>query len=177
MHICAAWYDPCNITITIDSTWRLFGTRTSVTTMTQIRRHNAGMSPNITLTSQWARWHLKSPASRSFTQPFVQAHIKEHIIAPRHWPLCGEFTGDRWIPRTKASNAENVSIWWRHNGNKVFQKHLSHCPRWSITIHTTKRANPNINIVMPRMLEKSEEKKSLNNYCHAEWVVMHAISW
>ena len=21
--------------------------------------------------------------------------------APRHWPLCGEFTGDRWIPRTK----------------------------------------------------------------------------
>ena len=20
---------------------------------------------------------------------------------PRHWPLCGEFTGDRWIPRTK----------------------------------------------------------------------------
>ena len=19
---------------------------------------------------------------------------------PRHWPLCGEFTGDRWIPRT-----------------------------------------------------------------------------
>ena len=21
--------------------------------------------------------------------------------APRHSPLCGEFTGDRWIPRTK----------------------------------------------------------------------------
>ena len=20
---------------------------------------------------------------------------------PRHWPLCGEFTGHRWIPRTK----------------------------------------------------------------------------
>ena len=23
------------------------------------------------------------------------------IKAPRHWPLCGEFTGDRWIPHTK----------------------------------------------------------------------------
>ena len=23
-----------------------------------------------------------------------------NIKAPRHWPLCGEFTGDRWIPRT-----------------------------------------------------------------------------
>ena len=29
------------------------------------------------------------------------AQIKENIKAPRHWPLCGEFTGDRWIPRTK----------------------------------------------------------------------------
>ena len=24
----------------------------------------------------------------------------ENIKAARHWPLCGEFTGDRWIPRT-----------------------------------------------------------------------------
>ena len=27
--------------------------------------------------------------------------IKDNIKAPRHWPLWGEFTGDRWIPRTK----------------------------------------------------------------------------
>ena len=32
--------------------------------------------------------------------PFIQTRIKENIKAPRHWPLCGEFTGDRWIPRT-----------------------------------------------------------------------------
>ena len=31
---------------------------------------------------------------------FIQAEIKENIKAPRHWPLCGEFTGERWIPRT-----------------------------------------------------------------------------
>ena len=37
----------------------------------------------------------------SIVQPFVQAKIKECIKAPRHWPLWGEFTGDRWIPRTK----------------------------------------------------------------------------
>ena len=24
-------------------------------------------------------------------------------------------TGDRWTPRTNGSNAENVSIWWRHH--------------------------------------------------------------
>ena len=32
---------------------------------------------------------------------FIQAQIKENMKAPRHWPLWGEFTGDRWIPRTK----------------------------------------------------------------------------
>ena len=35
------------------------------------------------------------------TQPFIHTQIKENIKAPRHWPLCGEFTGDRRIPRTK----------------------------------------------------------------------------
>ena len=37
--------------------------------------------------------------------------IKENIKAPRHWPLCGEFTGHA----QRASNVENVSIWWRHH--------------------------------------------------------------
>ena len=31
---------------------------------------------------------------RLLTQPFIQAQMKEAIKAPRHWPLCGEFTGD-----------------------------------------------------------------------------------
>ena len=30
-----------------------------------------------------------------------KTQIKENIKVPRHWPLCREFTGDRWIPRTK----------------------------------------------------------------------------
>ena len=46
------------------------------------------------------RQSLKSPASPLFTQSFIQTQIKENIKAPRHWPLCGEFTGDRWILRT-----------------------------------------------------------------------------
>ena len=32
---------------------------------------------------------------------FFRAHVKENIRAPRHWSLLGEFTGGRWIPRTK----------------------------------------------------------------------------
>ena len=39
--------------------------------------------------------------SRVFTQPVVQAQIKENIKVPRHWHLWGKFTGGRWILRTK----------------------------------------------------------------------------
>ena len=45
----------------------------------------------------------QSPASRWFAQQFVQAQIKENINAS----VTGEF------PSQGASNAENVSIWWR----------------------------------------------------------------
>ena len=32
------------------------------------------------------------------------------VYSGADWPLCGEFTGDRW----PASNAEHFTIWWRH---------------------------------------------------------------
>ena len=39
---------------------------------------------HITVTSLWARWRLKLPASWSFIQLLVQAQIKENIRALRH---------------------------------------------------------------------------------------------
>ena len=66
---------------------------------------------------------VKSPASRLFTQAFIQAQIKENIETPRHWPLCWEFTGDREFPAQRASNAENVSIWWRHHEVYLLRNH------------------------------------------------------
>ena len=44
----------------------------------------------------------------------IQAQIKENIKAPRHWPLCGVFTGTGEFPAQRAGNAEYVSIRWRH---------------------------------------------------------------
>ena len=72
----------------------------------------------ITVTSQWARRRLKSPVSPLFTGSFTQAQNKENIKAPRHWPLCGEFTGDRWIPRKNGQLGGNffhlmTSSWYR----------------------------------------------------------------
>ena len=56
-------------------------------------------------------------ASRLFTQQFIRAQIKENIKVSRHWPLCGNSPGTSEFPAQMASNAENVSIWWRHHVN------------------------------------------------------------
>ena len=74
------------------------------------------LTENITMTSWWARWRLKSPASRVF----IQAQIKENIKALRCWPagnspVTGEF------PAQRASYAENASIWWRHHGKIILR--------------------------------------------------------
>ena len=69
------------------------------------------------------RWRFKSPASHLFTRPFFQAQIRGNIIAPRYWPLCGELTGDRCIPRTKGQ--------WRR---KIFLLMTSSW-RWSSPPH------------------------------------------
>ena len=47
-------------------------------------------------------WNLFSLSSRHYSRrPVTCREIKENTKAPSHWPLCGEFTGDRWIPRKK----------------------------------------------------------------------------
>ena len=68
------------------------------------------------VTSWWVRWRLKSPTSRLFAQPFVEAQIKENIKVPPDWAFARRI---HWwpvdSPHQRASNAQNVSIWWRHH--------------------------------------------------------------
>ena len=49
-----------------------------------------------------------------YSTVYSGADKKTNIIAPRHWPLCVEFTGPRSSTQM-ASNAKSVSIWWRHH--------------------------------------------------------------
>ena len=44
------------------------------------------------------------------------AQIKENIKAPHHWSLWGNSPVTGEFPTQRASNAEIVSIWWRHHG-------------------------------------------------------------
>ena len=56
----------------------------------------------MTVTSWWAQWGNKSPASAWFAHLLVQA------------PVTGGF------PAQKASNIENITIWWRHHEDFYF---------------------------------------------------------
>ena len=48
----------------------------------------------------WAPLRVNSPATPLSVLPFVQAHIRKNIKAPRHCFFRGS-TGDPWIPLTK----------------------------------------------------------------------------
>ena len=72
------------------------------------------MASNAENVSIWWRHHVKTGP-----QTFVLVQIKENTKAPRHWPLCWEFTGTGEFPAKKTSYAENVCIWWRHHGQLI----------------------------------------------------------
>ena len=59
--------------------------------------------------------------------------MRENIKAPRHWSLFGEFTGDRWIPRTNGqwrgkcfhlmtSSCNHINL-WKHEKITCLNRH------------------------------------------------------
>ena len=52
------------------------------------------------------------------------------IKAPRHWPLWGDSPVIGEFPAQKASNAENISIWWRHYAKVGYRARCSHESQW-----------------------------------------------
>ena len=73
----------------------------------------------ITIASQITR------LTSVYSTVYSDADQRKHQT-PRHWPLCGNFTGDQWIHRTKAINADNFSSWWSHHVYTSFY----HEPSW-----------------------------------------------
>ena len=119
---------------------------------------------------------FKSPASRLFAQSFVQVQIKENIKTQRthvtglsegNPPVIGEF------PSQRGSNAENVSIWWRHHEDLPNNQ-------WITALHLIKYSkNRNIpgklcqcNCIMPYKHHEAdpyipqETRDDFNEVCH-----------
>ena len=77
----------------------------------------------ITVTSQWARWRLKSPVSRLFTQPFIKgADQRKHQSS-------ASLAFVRRIHRLPVNSPHEGpvtrKIWWRHHGKYVYVQVIS----------------------------------------------------
>ena len=69
----------------------------------------------ITMTSQWARWRLKSPASQLLFNCSFRCRWRK-TSKPLVTGLCegnSSVTGE--FPAQRDSHAEYISIWWRHH--------------------------------------------------------------
>ena len=96
------------------------------------------LSPRKRKSSCFAIWHhsehystvIMSTMTSLITSPTIvystvySGADKKNIKAPRHWPLFGELTGDRWIPHTKGQ--------WR---GKCFHLMTSSCSCESLKTH------------------------------------------
>ena len=75
-------------------------------------------SPNVPCPGWWTKTTLNAVMSSSITLNAVSSKgllmmtSSNGSIFHVTGPLCGEFTGDRWIPRTKASAAELWCFLW-----------------------------------------------------------------
>ena len=78
----------------------------------------------ITMTSCRSPWRLKSPASRLFTQAFIQWKKTPKLRVTGLYEGNSPVTGE--LPAQRASSAENVFIWWRHHVDRQHQSLLCH---------------------------------------------------
>ena len=85
------------------------------------------------------RWRLKTPSSRLFTQPFVQAQIEENIKALRHrWPMNSPHKGSvtrKMFPFDDVINTNFMESRFAHNSLLSCQVILKFCTEHgSITV-------------------------------------------
>ena len=131
------WYfGKSSYTSNTEARWRMYESMNCVTigswnclSPDQRQAFTRTMTSNITVTSWWVRWRLKSPVSPSFTQPLFGRTSKKTSklrvagLCAGNSPMNGEF------PAQMASNAEFFSAWWRHHENKL---------RWNMDPSTTR---------------------------------------
>ena len=67
--------------------------------------------------------------------------------SPHRWSLWGEFTGDRWIPRTKASNTEYITIWCRHYVSRMICRSTSYLLNITFIFHKCHRSSAAATVV------------------------------
>ena len=117
--------------------------------------------------------------STAYSDADQRKHQSSALLA-----LCGDFTGDRWIPAQMASNPENVSIWWRHHEGLLFSFYHISGSRWTLkriyVIISHKDLCKTYHIPREKWFDNQNDSKNKvpnimthPNYidCHAQWIM------
>ena len=100
---------------------------------------------------QWCLWRLKSPASRFFAQPFVQAQVREKISRLRGTGLSEGNPSDQWIPLKKGQLCAKccaIALLPRRLSNlKAIPDFAASKPWWILT-HWGRGATPSLVHIM-----------------------------
>ena len=80
----------------------------------QCAQYDVNVMHSITLTWSWARWLLYCLLNHLFRRRSKKtSKLRVTGLCAGNSPVTGEF------PTQRASNAENVSFWWRHHGRRL----------------------------------------------------------
>ena len=123
IHVYQGAEAPNDFSTAIQIRWKLRFPLTSIQTTSSLQ-HSAHdttteLSWHIAETSKWARWCLKSQASSLFSCWFRRrskktSKLRVTGLCVENSPVTGEF------PAQRASNEEDVSIWWCHHDKQNF---------------------------------------------------------
>ena len=125
---------------------------------------------------QWTRWRLKSPALRLLTQPFIQSADQSKHESSASLAFVGNLAPTGEFPAQRASNAENVSFWWRHHENlhKGWKGFWIHTPIksfswWRHQIETFSALLASDAKLWCFLLSVPEQTKRLNKQSRRRW--------
>ena len=103
--------------------WRYYNGIASLWIISLFVCHNAFRYNERVLTLISLRWRHNEPDGVSNHQPYDCLHKRlfspASLTCEGNSPVTGEFLAQR------ASNAENVSIWWRHHMKQHYSVHIS----------------------------------------------------
>ena len=84
---------------------------------TSHEQHGVPNHLHITVTSQWARWRIKYQPNDCLLNRLFRRRSKK----TSKFRVTGNSQMSSEFPAQMASNAENVSIWWRHHASSQRQ--------------------------------------------------------
>ena len=128
-----------SVTIQVVMEWTVANSVTHSCINKNFVTHETPITSHFSLTEHYSDVIINAMTSQItivFSTVCSGANQRKHQ-SPRHWPLWGEFTGDRWIPRSKGREHRQRFYWMKSSCTRFSSTKSKH--RF-ITIHDFRKS-------------------------------------